>query len=257
MELIDTHAHLDFPRFDKDREEVIKRAIESGITTIVNIGSSMTSSRNSVELSRRYDKIYSVVGIHPHNADSFNLNVSKKLKKLSQNKKVVGIGEIGLDFHYDNSPREKQKQAFRAQLRLAKSLDLPVVIHTRDADQETLEILKEENATELGGIMHCFASDKKMAKEILDLGFYIAFGGLITFNNLEDLREVVKEVPINKIIVETDAPYLTPDPYRGKRNEPLYVKYIAEKIAEIKDLSLEEVAEITTKNAKKVYNIQN
>src|SRR6056297_2742988 len=239
MELVDTHAHLDFPRFDKDRKEVIKRAIDGGVKIIVNIGSSMTSSRNSVELSRRYNEIYSVVGIHPHNADSFNLNVSKKLKSLSENKKVVAIGEIGLDFHYDNSPREKQKQAFRAQLRLAKSLDLPVVIHTRDADEETLEILKEENADKIGGIMHCFASDKKMAREILDLGFYIAFGGLITFKNLNNLREVVKEVPINKILVETDAPYLTPDPYRGKRNEPLYEKYVAEKISEIKGLSKE------------------
>jgi len=255
MELVDTHAHLDFPRFDKDRKEVIKRAIDGGVKIIVNIGSSMTSSRNSVELSRRYNEIYSVVGIHPHNADSFNLNVSKKLKSLSENKKVVAIGEIGLDFHYDNSPREKQKQAFRAQLRLAKSLDLPVVIHTRDADEETLEILKEENADKIGGIMHCFASDKKMAREILDLGFYIAFGGLITFKNLNNLREVVKEVPINKILVETDAPYLTPDPYRGKRNEPLYVKYVVEKIAEIKNLSKEEVDKKTTQNAKKVYNI--
>jgi len=255
MELVDTHAHLDFPRFDKDRKEVIKRAIDGGVKIIVNIGSSMTSSRNSVELSRRYNEIYSVVGIHPHNADSFNLNVSKKLESLSENKKVVAIGEIGLDFHYDNSPREKQKQAFRAQLRLAKSLDLPVVIHTRDADEETLEILKEENADKIGGIMHCFASDKKMAREILDLGFYIAFGGLITFKNLNNLREVVKEVPINKILVETDAPYLTPDPYRGKRNEPLYVKYVAEKISEIKGLSKEEIAKKTTQNAKKVYNI--
>lgn len=255
MELVDTHAHLDFPRFDEDRKEVIERAIDGGVKTIVNIGSDMTSSRNSVELSRRYNEIYSVVGIHPHNADSFNLNVSKKLKSLSENKKVVAIGEIGLDFHYDNSPREKQKQAFRAQLRLAKSLDLPVVIHTRDADEETLEILKEENADKIGGIMHCFASDKKMAKEILDLGFYIAFGGLITFKNLANLREVVKEVPMNKILVETDAPYLTPDPYRGKRNEPLYVKYVVEKIAEVKGLSEEEVAKKTTENAKKVYNI--
>jgi len=255
MELVDTHAHLDFPRFDKDRKEVIERAIDGGVKIIVNIGSSMTSSRNSVELSRRYNEIYSVVGIHPHNADSFNLNVSKKLESLSENKKVVAIGEIGLDFHYDNSPREKQKQAFRAQLRLAKSLDLPVVIHTRDADEETLKILREENADKIGGIMHCFASDKKMASEILDLGFYIAFGGLITFKNLNNLREVVKEVPINKILVETDAPYLTPDPYRGKRNEPLYVKYVAEKISEIKGLSKEEIAKKTTQNAKKVYNI--
>ena len=255
MKLIDTHAHLDFPKFDKDRTEVINRAIDSGIEKIVNIGSDMTSSRNSVELSRRYDEIYSVIGIHPHNADSFDLNVSKKLKKLSKNGKVVAIGEIGLDFHYDNSPREKQKQAFRAQLRLAKSLDLPVVIHTRDADKETLEILKEEDVSEIGGIMHCFASDKKMAEEILDLGFYIAFGGLITFNNLDDLREIVSKVPLDKLLVETDAPYLTPEPYRGKRNEPLHVKYVAERIAEIKNVDLEKVAKKTTANAKKVYNI--
>lgn len=255
MKLIDTHAHLDFPKFDKDRTEVINRAIDSGIEKIVNIGSNMTSSRNSVELSRRYDEIYSVIGIHPHNADSFDLNVSKKLKKLSKNEKVVAIGEIGLDFHYDNSPREKQKQAFRAQIRLAKTLDLPIVIHTRDADKQTLEILKEENAGDLGGIMHCFASDKKMAREILNLGFNIAFGGLITFNNLSNLREVVSEVPLNKILVETDAPYLTPEPYRGKRNEPSYIKYVADKIAEVKNVSLEKVAKETTANAKKVYEI--
>ncbi len=256
MELVDTHAHLDFPRFDKDRKEVIKRAFDGGIKTIVNIGTDMTSSRNSVELSRRYEDIYAVIGIHPHNADSFNLNVSKKLKKLADNEKVVAIGEIGLDFHYDNSPRQKQKQAFRAQLRLAKSLNLPIVIHTRDADEETIKILKEEKADEIGGIMHCFASGKKMAKEVLNLGFHLAFGGLITFKNLSDLREVVSEVPLEKLLLETDSPYLTPDPYRGKRNEPLYVKYVAEKVAEIKDISVEEVAKKTTFNAKKVYNIK-
>lgn len=255
MELFDTHAHLDFPRFDKDRDEVIKRAYNKGVKTIVNIGSNMTTSRNSVELSRRYENIYAAIGVHPHDADTFNLNVSKKLNKLADNDKVVAIGEIGLDFHYDNSPREKQKQSFRAQLRLAKKLDLPVVIHTRDADKETLNILKEEKAKELGGIMHCFASDKKMAKEILDLGFYIAFGGLITFKNLSDLRDVVKEVPLDRLLIETDSPYLTPEPHRGKRNEPAYVKFVAEKIAEIKGIAVEEVAKITTENAKKVYNI--
>ncbi len=255
MELFDTHAHLDFPRFDKDRDEVIKRAQNKDVKTIVNIGSNMTSSRNSVELSRRYENIYAVIGIHPHDADTFKLNVSKKLNKLADNDKVVAIGEIGLDFHYDNSPREKQKQSFRAQLRLAKKLNLPVVIHTRDADQETLNILKDEKAKDIGGIMHCFASDKKMAKEILDLGFYIAFGGLITFKNLSDLREVVKEVPLDRLLIETDSPYLTPEPHRGKRNEPAYVKFVAEKIAEIKGISVEEVAKVTTENAKKVYNI--
>lgn len=255
MELFDTHAHLDFPRFDKDRDEVIKRAQNKGVKTIVNIGSNMTTSRNSVELSRRYENIYSAIGIHPHDADTFNLNASKKLNKLADNDKVVAIGEIGLDFHYDNSPREKQKQSFRAQLRLAKKLDLPVVIHTRDADKETLNILKDEKAKDIGGIMHCFASDKKMAKEILDLGFYIAFGGLITFKNLRDLREVVKEVPKDRLLIETDSPYLTPEPHRGKRNEPAYVKFVAEKIAEIKGISVEEVAKVTTENAKKAYNL--
>ncbi|MGM0409865.1 MAG: TatD family hydrolase [Bacillota bacterium] len=255
MELFDTHAHLDFPRFDKDRDEVIKRAQNKGVKNIVNIGSNMTTSRNSVELSRRYENIYAAIGIHPHDADTFNLNVSKKLNKLADNDKVVAIGEIGLDFHYDNSPREKQKQSFRAQLRLAKKLDLPVVIHTRDADKETLNILKDEKAIDIGGIMHCFASDKKMAKEILDLGFYIAFGGLITFKNLSNLRDVVKEVPLDRLLIETDSPYLTPEPHRGKRNEPAYVKFVAEKIAEIKGIAVEEVTKITTENAKKVYDI--
>ena len=255
MEIIDTHAHLDFPRFKKDREEVIERAIEGGVKTIVNIGADMTSSRNSVELSRRYEEIYAVIGMHPHSAKDFDLNVSKKLKNLADNDKVVAIGEIGLDFHYDNSPREEQKRAFRAQLRLAKDLDLPVVIHTRDADEDTIKILKEEKADEIGGIMHCFASDKKLANEVLDLGFYLAFGGLITFKNLQDLRDVVKDVPLDRMLLETDAPYLTPEPYRGKRNEPLYVKYVAEKVAEIKGISLEKVAQKTSENAKAVYNL--
>ena len=255
MKLVDTHAHLDFPRFKKDRSQVIERAFQNEIEYIVNIGADLKSSENSIKLANKYENIYAVVGIHPHDADDADLDAFKKLRELAVKDKVVAIGETGLDFHYDNSPREKQKQAFRAQLRLASELNLPVVIHARDADEDAIKILKEEGIENIGGIMHCFASDVKMAKEALDLGLYLAFGGLITFSNLDNLRRVVKNVPMDKMLIETDAPYLTPDPYRGKRNEPLYVKYVAEKIAEIKDLSLEEVAEITTRNAERIYNI--
>ena len=256
MNLVDTHAHLDFPRFKKDRSQVIERAFENELKYIVNIGADLQSSRNSIKLAEQYDNIYATVGIHPHGADKADLEALKELREMAQSDKVVAIGETGLDFHYDNSPREKQKQAFRAQLRLASNMGLPVVIHAREADEDTVKILKEEGIEKTGGIMHCFASDKKMARKALDLGLYLAFGGLITFSNLDNLRSIVKDVPLDRLLVETDAPYLTPDPYRGKRNEPLYVKHVAEKIAEIKNISLQEVAETTTKNAEKIYKLK-
>ncbi len=255
MALIDTHAHLDFPRFDKDRNEVIARAWDSGISYIVNVGADLASSRRSIELAKEYPFIFATVGVHPHDANEVSQELLKEIKAMALDERVVAIGEIGLDYHYDNSPRDIQKDAFKRQLQLAKELGLPVVIHSREADQDTLEILKADYDISNGGIMHCFGSGLEMARQCLDMGMYLAFGGVSTFKNAGDLREVIKEVPLEKILIETDSPYLTPEPLRGKRNEPKFVRFVAEKIAEIKGIGLIEVAETTTANAINLYNL--
>ena len=255
MALIDTHAHLDFPRFDKDRNEVIARAWDSGISYIVNVGADLASSRRSIKLAQEYPFIFATVGVHPHDASDLDQKMIEELKELAVDEKVVAIGEIGLDYHYDNSPRDLQKAAFKKQLQLAAELSLPVVIHSREADQDTLEILKTDFDKKNGGIMHCFGSGLEMAGQCLDMGMYLAFGGVSTFNNAVELRKVIKSVSLEKILIETDSPYLTPEPLRGKRNEPKFIRFVAEKIAEIKGLGLIEVAETTTSNAIKVYNL--
>lgn len=255
MALIDTHAHLDFSEFDKDRNEVIAKAWDSGISYIVNIGADLESSKRSVKLAWEYPFIFATVGIHPHDASSLDKSTLMELEQLAINDKVMAIGEIGLDYHYDNSPRDIQKEAFIKQIELAKELSLPIVIHNREADKDILDILKEYYNDGNGGILHCFGSDLEMARECLDLGLYLAFGGVTTFKNSGELPVVLKEVPLDKILLETDSPYLTPVPFRGNRNEPKFVRQVAEKIAEIKEISLIEVAETTTKNAIKVYNL--
>ena len=252
--LIDTHAHLDFDRFDEDREEMLKRAVDAGVREIINVGADMESSRNSLDLAQDYDFIYACVGVHPHEAKTFTADDYKELKELAQAEEVIAIGEIGLDYHYDNSPREKQQEIFKEQLKLAKEVELPVVIHSRDAKDDTLRILKEY-ANDLTGVMHCYGYDLPTAKEVFDLGFYISFGGIITFNSTSGVRKMIKKLPLEKIILETDAPYLTPEPHRGQRNESKYVKEVAEKMAEIKNMPLAEVAEITTNNAHQLFNL--
>ncbi len=252
--LIDTHAHLDFDRFDKDREEVIQNAFDEGVKRIINVGADMQSSLNSAKMAKKYDFIYATVGVHPHDAEDVTDADYQVLKKLARDEKVVAIGEIGLDYHYDNSPRKKQQEVFKRQLKLAKELKLPIAIHSRDAKDDTLAILREEGE-DLTGVMHCYAYDLSTAKEVINLGFYLAFGGVITFNNASNLRHVVKEVSLDRILIETDAPYLTPVPYRGKRNESKYVKEVAKKIAEIKGIELEEVEKVTTENAKRLFKL--
>ena len=252
--LIDTHAHLDFDRFDEDRAEVIQNAYDTGIKKIINVGADMESSRNSVQLAEDYDFIYASVGMHPHDAEDFTEDSYQELKELAQRDEVIAIGEIGLDYHYDNSPRQRQQEVFKEQLKLAKELDLPVIIHSRDAKEDSLRILKEY-AADLTGVMHCYGYDLPTAKEVFDLDFYVSFGGLITFNGTTSIRKMVKKLPIEKILLETDAPYLTPEPHRGQRNESKYVQEIAEKMAEIKDLSVSEVADITTTNAEQLFDL--
>lgn len=253
--LIDSHAHLNDERFDLDREYLIENLEKNGIELVVNVGADMESSRASVALADKYEQIYAVVGIHPHSATEMNDKALKEIEDLTQNKKVVAIGEIGLDYYYDNSPRDIQRKAFREQIRLAKRLDIPIVVHTRDADADTLEILKEEREG-LRGVIHCFSSDRAQLQEYLDLGFFIALGGPVTFKKTDELKEVAKIVPLEKLLVETDAPYLAPTPYRGKRNEPIFVKETAALIANLRGIMLDDLALQTVKNTKEIFRIK-
>ena len=256
MEIIDTHAHLDFSEFYEDRQEVINRAREQGVVNIVNIGTRLSSSRKALALSQEYECVYAAVGIHPHNADEIEVDKAcLVLKDLAKADKVKAIGEIGLDFHYDNSPRDVQREVFINSLELAAELQLPVIIHSREASDETMRILENYRVSKPGGIMHCFAGDDKMAERALKLGYYIAVGGIITFNSADRLRQTIAGVPLERLLVETDCPFLTPAPNRGKRNEPSHIRYVVQKLAEIKGLSPEEIAAVTTRNAKEVFSI--
>ena len=251
----DTHTHLDDRRFLSDQEEVIKRAQEAGVELIVNVGENVKSARRTVELTQKYDFIYGSVGLHPHEAKDFSVDVLEQLRDLTRQPKIVAVGEIGLDYYYDHSPRNIQQQAFRQLIRLAKEVRLPIIIHDRDAHENTLRIIKEEKADEVGGVFHCYSGSVPLAREIIKMGFYLALGGALTFQNARKTVELARAIPLEYLLIETDCPYLTPVPYRGKRNEPAYVVKVAEAIAEIKGLSVEEVAQTTTNNGKKLFGI--
>jgi TatD DNase family protein len=253
--LIDTHAHLEMREFNDDREDVIKRAREAGVEYIVTIGTTVESSRDAVLLADKYDFIYAAVGIHPHEVKDILHPAYEIIRHFAQHKKVVAYGEIGLDYHYEHSPRSDQKRKFRDMLREARELDLPIIVHDRDAHEDTLQILSEEWSPDLGGVMHCFSGDVAMAKKVIEMGFSISIAGPVTFPKAEALREVVKQVPIEHLLVETDAPYLAPQPMRGKRNEPAFVRHTAEAIAKIKGLTFEDVARITSFNAMQLFGI--
>ena len=250
--LIDTHAHLEMPQFDGDRDEVIKRTVESGISLIIDVGSDLKGSRTALELARRYDFIYASAGIHPHEVKGVTIETYKEIRELLSDPKVVAVGEIGLDYYKDYSPRDIQQREFINQIRIAKEFKKPVIVHSRDAREDTLKILKDEKVSEIGGIMHCFSGDEEMARRCMDMGFYISFAGPVTYPNADKLRKVVKSIPTNRLLTETDCPYLAPQQMRGKRNEPAYVRYVAEKIAEVKGLSLEDIERIIELN---VYNL--
>ena len=257
--LIDSHVHLDDPRYDPDRPEMFTRAQDAGVEAFITIGCDLVSSRAAVKLADQHPNVYATVGVHPHEVKHIEDAWYPELKDLAQHRKVVGYGEIGLDFHYDHSPRDTQRERFREQIRLAQELQLPIVIHTREAQDDTITILREEHASQFGGVFHCFSGDTWLAKEALDLGFYLSFSGIITFKNATMLREIVQTVPDNRLLIETDAPYLTPVPFRGKRNESAYVKTVAEKIAEVKEgpttSAFERIAKITTANAKTLFSL--
>lgn len=255
--LIDSHAHLDDERFDKDRDEIIKSFKDNDLELVINVGADLESSKKAVKLSKEYSSIYAAVGVHPHDAKDIDSNTLDILKELSKEEKVVAIGEIGLDYHYDNSPRDLQKEWFRKQIKLAKKLDLPIVVHSRDASQDVFDIINEESEDgKLRGVIHCFSESVEMAFEYIKLGFYISLGGPVTFKNAKMPKQVAKEVPLENLLIETDSPYLTPEPHRGKRNEPKNVRYVAETIANIKEISYETLKNTTNENTKTLFNIK-
>ena len=253
--LIDSHAHLEMPEFKRDLEVVIQRAQDSGVGYIFTVGTEKRDWKRTLEIANSHPSIYVILGVHPHNAKEIDDKTYPILRELCRDRKVKGYGEIGLDFFRNLSPRDVQLKRFREQIGLAKELQLPIVVHDREAHQETLEILKTEKAEECGGIIHCFSGDYEMAKECIDMGFFISIPGSITFKNAERFREIVKRLPLESLLVETDAPFITPEPFRGKRNEPSYVKYTAQKVAEIKKVSFEKVAEVTTENALQIFKL--
>lgn len=256
MELFDTHAHLDFSRFDGDRDKVLERAREAGLVNIMTVGAELKSSQRAVELAESIPGLVAAVGVHPHDAKDFNPETARKLQKLAKKEAVKALGETGLDFYYDNSPREQQRQAFRSQLRLAARLDMPVIVHSREAEEDTIKILEEEGSS-LAGVVHCYSSSAEMAKRLIEFGFHLGFTGLITFRKLSWLREIVRQTPPEKILLETDCPYMAPEPKRGQRNEPSYLKYTAEVAAECLNLTAPEVAELTTANGQRLFKLEN
>jgi len=250
--LVDTHTHLNFPDYDKDREGIIKRALDAGIDWMIVVGTDLRTSQQALDLAQNYDKIYAALGVHPHDAKNFDEESLGKFRKLCQHPKTVAVGEIGLDFYRDLSPRETQKEVFRRFIRLAKEVRLPIVLHIREAYDEVLSILEEEKAEEVGGVFHCFSGDVTIAEAAMEKGFYISFTGVITFKNSKAVK-VLESLPVERLLLETDCPYLTPEPYRGRRNEPAYLRYIAEKTAQVKGLSLQEVGWVTSRNAEELF----
>jgi TatD DNase family protein len=254
--LTDTHAHLDGAAFDEDREQMIQRAVEQGVTRIVNIGYNRETIPTTMQLVEAYDFIYGAVGWHPQDAKDMLPEDLLWIEQLCLHEKIVAIGEIGLDYYWDTSPKESQHRVFREQIQLARKINKPIIIHNREAHHDILQILKEEKADEVGGIMHCFSGSWETAKVCLDMNFYISFAGPLTYKNAKQPKEVLAQVPLDRLLFETDAPYLTPHPYRGKRNESSYVRLVAEAAAEIHGLSLEEIAQITTNNAIRLLGLK-
>lgn len=252
---IDTHVHLNADQYEEDVDEVITRAVDAGVTKMIVVGFDRKTINKAMELTERYSFIYAVVGWHPVDAIDCTEEDLKWIEGLAEHPKVVGIGETGLDYHWDKSPKDIQQELFRKQIQLAKKVNLPIIIHNRDATADVVRILKEEEAKETGGIMHCFGGSVETAKECIDMNFLISLGGPVTFKNAKTPKEVATEIPLSKLLIETDAPYLAPHPYRGKRNEPVYVTLVAEEIAKLKGLSIEEVALATTANAQSLFKI--
>ncbi len=253
--IFDTHVHYDDDAFDEDREVILTSLAENGIGAVVNIGASIQSTKNTLELMKRYPFVYGAVGVHPNETGELNEQLMDWLKHVSGEEKVVAIGEIGLDYYWNEPEPEVQKHWFVRQLALAKEVGLPIVVHSRDAAKDTLDIIKAERAGDLGGVIHCFSYSLEMAKEYLDLGFYLGIGGVLTFQNARKLKEVVEYMPLDRIVLETDCPYLSPVPNRGKRNSSLNLPYVVEAVSRLKGVTPEEVIAVTEQNAKKMYRL--
>ena len=258
---VDSHAHIDGPEFDADREEVIERAHAAGISAILNVGTGDPHSgafERAIELGKSHESIYTAIGTHPHDARFYNDEAEERTKSLIEGgERVVAWGEIGLDFHYDNSPREVQVAVFKRQLRAAGDLNLPVIIHTREAEAETIEILKSDyDGADRRGVFHCFSGSEDLARRALEVGFMISFSGIVTFKKADELRNIARLVPLDRLLIETDCPYLTPVPYRGKRNEPAYVVEVARCLAGLHGLEIEQLAHVTTENFMRFFSLQ-
>ena len=254
--LIDTHCHLDFPEFSNDLEDILKRALKADVKYMINVASSLEGSRASAKLSSSIDCVFASLGIHPHHADMAKEEDLKVIEELfNSNKKAVAIGEVGLDFYRNLSSKERQKKLFLSFLELKKKLNLPIIIHSRDSAKETLDILKEEVSLPIDGVMHCFSQDTDYMKKVLDLGLHISFTCNLTFKNASRLREVAKCVPLERLLLETDAPFLAPQEFRGQRNEPAYIVYLVDIFSEILKIPKEKVAEVTTENADKLFKL--
>ncbi|WP_099158910.1 TatD family hydrolase [Virgibacillus ndiopensis] len=254
--LFDTHVHLNATQFTEDRNEVIKRAFDTGIKYMVVVGFDRETIPLAIEIAEQNETIYAAVGWHPVDAIDMTDAELAWIEELSSHPKVVAIGEMGLDYHWDKSPKEVQKEVFRKQIRLAKKVNMPIIIHNREATEDIIEIMQEEDAKQVGGIMHCYNDSARYVQTCLDMNFYISLGGPVTFKNAPLPKEVAQQVPLDRLLVETDAPFLAPHPNRGKRNEPAYVKLVAEKIAELREMSFDEISKITTENAFSLFNIK-
>lgn len=254
--LVDTHTHLDSDSFDEDRDAVIARAVEDGVTRMINVGFNEKTIKSSIALAEQYEFIYTAIGWHPVDAIDMLDHHLDWIESLCSHEKVVAIGETGLDYHWDKSSKEIQQEVFRKQIQLAKKVKKPIVIHNRNAHADVVRILKEEQASEVGGVMHCYSGSWETAKLCLDMNFYISFGGPVTFKNAKQPKEVLAKVPLDRLLLETDSPYLAPHPYRGKRNESRFVKLVAETAAEIKGVEFSHICETTSKNAQKLFGIR-
>jgi len=256
IQLIDTHCHLDMDAYQDDLEEVLLRASQAGVCHVVTIGIDRQSSEQAIKLAEQYDSVHATIGIHPHDAEQASNDELDALARLARHPKVVGFGEIGLDYAKLYAPKEKQIELFKQQLNLAKELELPVIIHDREAHEDTLAILQEHAPFPCSGILHCFSGDLGFAHKILELGFYISIPGIVTFKNANNLQEVAAKIPLESMLLETDGPFLAPSPFRGKRNEPSYIRHTAEKVAELRAMPIAELALTTTKNAQEIFALQ-
>ncbi len=254
--IFETHAHFEDSRFDEDRDQILGGLGSNGVETVINVGSTFETSKTSIALAEKYPHVYAAIGVHPSEIDCLKESVYEWTQENASHPKVVSIGEIGLDYYWEKeqSKRDKQKEAFIRQMEIARKVKLPIIVHSREAAADTLDIMKAQHANEIGGVIHCYGYSVEMAREFVKMGYYIGIGGVVTFKNARVLKEVATEIPLEHIVVETDCPYMAPEPHRGKRNSSLYLPYVAEQIAELKGISTEEVIKVTRENAYRLFS---